>query len=161
VETGIAAPDTSNIRLRSKQACFPTVKTTSEFNLSASSIPAAAWTYLCSLEWIAAEENLTLIGPGPARVTPSSPSIPPRSTRGLNKVRCFTAAELVEKLYRGHADNSAGRPIEAVLRNHLIVCDEVGFAPLDSTGSQQLFRLVAAAYERRNVAIARHWPFEE
>ncbi len=34
-------------------------------------------------------------------------------------------------------------------------------APLDPTGSQLLFRFVAAAYERRSLAIASHWPFEE
>ncbi len=42
-----------------------------------------------------------------------------------------------------------------------MIVDEVGFAPLDSTGSQLLFRFVAAAYERRSLAIASHWPFEE
>ena len=34
-------------------------------------------------------------------------------------------------------------------------------APLDDTGSQLLFRFVAAAYERRSLGIASHWPFEE
>jgi DNA replication protein DnaC len=43
----------------------------------------------------------------------------------------------------------------------LIVIDEIGFAPLDDTGAQLLFRLVAAAYERRSLAISSHWPFEE
>jgi DNA replication protein DnaC len=43
----------------------------------------------------------------------------------------------------------------------VIICHEVGFAPLDPTGSQPLFRFVAAAYERRSLAIASHWPFEE
>jgi DNA replication protein DnaC len=81
-------------------------------------------------------------------------------TTGL-RVRYFTAAELVENLYRGLADNSVGKLIETVLRNDLIICDEVGFAPLNSTGSQLLFRFVAAAYERRSLAIASHWPFEE
>jgi len=37
----------------------------------------------------------------------------------------------------------------------------LGFAPLDPVGSQLLFRLVAAAYERRSLAIASHWPFEQ
>jgi DNA replication protein DnaC len=35
-----------------------------------------------------------------------------------------------------------------------------GFAPLDDTGAQLLFRVVAAAYERRALGIASHWPFE-
>ncbi len=54
----------------------------------------------------------------------------------------------------------SARIIDTLLRNDLIIIDEVGFAPLDDTGAQLLFRLVAAAYERRSLAIASHWPFE-
>ena len=39
--------------------------------------------------------------------------------------------------------------------------DEVGFAPLDDTGTQLLFRLVAAAYERRSLAIGSHRSFDQ
>ena len=77
-----------------------------------------------------------------------------------HKVRYFTAADLVETLYRGLADNTVGKIIETLLRIDLIIIDEVGFAPLDDTGTQLLFRLVAAAYERRSLAIGSHWPFE-
>ena len=38
-------------------------------------------------------------------------------------MRYFTAADLVENLYRGLADNSVGKLIETVLRNDLIICD--------------------------------------
>jgi len=72
-----------------------------------------------------------------------------------------TAADLVETLYRGLADNSVGRVIDTLLRNEVLILDEVGFAPLDDTGTQLLFRLVAAAYERRSLAIASHWPFDQ
>ena len=65
------------------------------------------------------------------------------------KVRYFGAAELVEALYRGLADNSVGKVIDSVLRADAVVIDEMGFAPLDDTGAQLLFRFVAAAYERR------------
>jgi DNA replication protein DnaC len=34
-------------------------------------------------------------------------------------------------------------------------------APLDATGGQLLFRFVAAAYERRSLGLASHWPFNE
>ena len=78
-----------------------------------------------------------------------------------HRVRYLTAAELVETLYRGLADNSVGRVIDGLLRNDLILIDEVGFAPLDDTGAQLLFRVVAAAYERRSLGIASHWPFEQ
>ena len=78
-----------------------------------------------------------------------------------HRVRYFTAPDLVETLYRGLADNSVGKTIDTLLRNDLIIVDEVGFAPLDDTGTQLLFRLVAAAYERRALAIASHWSFED
>jgi IstB-like ATP binding protein len=80
--------------------------------------------------------------------------------RGL-RVRDFVAADLVEALYRGLADNTVGKLIHTVLRNDLVLIDELGFAPLDETGSQLLFRFVAAAYEHRSLGLASHWPFEQ
>jgi DNA replication protein DnaC len=77
------------------------------------------------------------------------------------RVRYFSAADLVETLYRGLADNSVGRVIESILRADLVIVDELGFAPLDAMGTQLLFRFVAAAYERRSLGIASHWPFEQ
>ncbi len=78
-----------------------------------------------------------------------------------HKVRYFTAADLADTLYRGLADNSAGKMIENLLRNDLILVDEVGFAPLDDTAAQLLFRLVSAACERRALGVASHWPFDQ
>lgn len=77
------------------------------------------------------------------------------------RVRYFAAVDLVEDLYRGLADNSVGKILDGLLRADLVICDELGFAPLDVRGSQLLFRFVAAMYERRSLAIARHWPLEE
>ena len=48
-----------------------------------------------------------------------------------HRVRYLPAAELVETLYRGLADNSVGRVADTLLRNELIIVDELGFAPLD------------------------------
>ena len=50
--------------------------------------------------------------------------------------------------------------LPAIRDGNLILIDEVGFAPLDDTGAQLLFRFIAAAYERRALGIASHWPFE-
>jgi DNA replication protein DnaC len=137
------------------------VKTIAEFDLAASSIPAPTWAYLTSLEWITARENLTMVGPAGTGKSHTLIALGHAAVETGLKVRYFTAAELVETLYRGLADNSVGKVIETLLRNDLLICDEVGFAPLDDTGTQLLFRFVAAAYERRSLAIASHWPFEQ
>ena len=160
VEAEITAREASNTRTRLKAAAFPVTKTLEEFDLGASSIPAATFAYLGSLEWITARENLCLVGPAGTGKSHLLVALGAAAVQTGHKVRYLTAAELTETLYRGLADNSVGKIIDTLLRNDLIIIDEVGFAPLDDTGTQLLFRLVAAAYERRSLGIASHWPFE-
>jgi IstB-like ATP binding protein len=59
-------------------------------------------------------------------------------------VRYVVAADLIETLYRGLADNSVGKVIGGLLRHELILIDELGFAPLDDTGSQLLYCVAPA-----------------
>lgn len=160
VDLEIAARDESNCRNRMTVARFPVVKTLTEFDLTQSSIPAASHDYLVTLDWIGRADNLCLVGPAGTGKTHYLIALGHAAVEAGHKVRYFTAVELVEHLYRAVADNTVGRALETVCRNDLIIIDEIGFAPLDHTGCQLLFRLVAAAYERKSVAIASHTPFE-
>ena len=160
VEAEISARDASNARTRLRNAAFPVTKTLDDFDLSVSSVPQATFAYLASLEWITAAENLCLVGPAGTGKSHLLVALGTAAVQAGHKVRYLTAADLAETLYRGLADNSVGRIIDTLLRNDLILIDEVGFAPLDDTGAQLLFRVVAAAYERRALGIASHWPFE-
>jgi len=160
VDAEITARDESNARTRMRNAAFPVAKTLGEFDVAASSIPQPTFDYLASLEWIRAAENTCLIGPAGTGKSNVLVALGVAAVHAGHKVRYFTAAELVETLYRALADNSVGKTIETLLRNDLIICDELGFAPLDDTGAQLLFRFVAAAYERRSLGIGSHWPFE-
>ena len=160
VDAEITARDESNARTRMRNAAFPVAKTLGEFDVAASSIPQPTFDYLASLEWIRAAENTCLIGPAGTGKSHVLVALGVAAVHAGHKARYFTAAELVETLYRALADNSVGKVIEALLRNDLIICDELGFAPLDDTGAQLLFRFVAAAYERRSLGIGSHWPFE-
>src|ERR671917_2972910 len=128
--------------------------------IAAWSIPKVTFAYLSSLEWIRAAETACFIGPAGTGKSHMLVALGVAAVEAGHRVRYFTAAELVETLYRGLADNSVGRVIEGLLRHELIIIDELGFAPLDDTGAQLLFRFVAAAYERRSLGLASHWPFE-
>ena len=160
VEAEITAREESNARTRMRVAAFPVKKRLEEFNVAGSSIPKATFDYLSSLEWIRAAENVCFIGPAGTGKSHMLVALGVAAVEAGHRVRYFTAAELVETLYRALADNSVGRVIEGLLRNELIIIDELGFAPLDDTGAQLLFRFVAAAYERRSLGIGSHWPFE-
>jgi len=161
IEAELTARDASNARMRMKAAAFPVLKTLEEFDVAASSIPRATFDYLASLEWVRAAENYCAVGPAGTGKSHSLIALGVAAVQAGYKVRYFTAADLVETLYRGLADNSVGRVIEGLLRADLVVVDEMGFAPLDDTGAQLLFRFVAAAYERRALGIGSHWPFDQ
>jgi DNA replication protein DnaC len=161
IEAEITARDASNAANRLKAASFPVHKTLDTFNLDVSSIPATTFEYLTSLEWVRARANLALVGPAGTGKSHTLIGLGVAAVAAGHKVKYFSAADLVETLYRSLADNTVGKTIETILRNDLVILDEVGFAPLDDTGTQLLFRLVAAAYERRSLAIGTHWGFED
>ena len=161
IEAEIAARDASNAAARLKAAAFPVAKTLDTFDVAVSSIPAATFSYLSSLEWVRAHANLAMIGPPGTGKSHTLIGLGIAAVHAGLKVRYFTATDLIDTLYRGLADNTVGKIIDTLLRADLVVLDEIGFAPLDDTGTQLLFRLVAAAYERQSLAVASHWPFEQ
>ena len=161
VEAEIASCDASNARARLQSAAFPVTKTLDEFDVDASSVLRATFDYLVSLEWIAAKENLCLVGPAGTGKSHLLVALGHHAIDAGKRVRYFTATDLVETLYRGLADNSVGRVIEQILKADLIMIDEIGFAPMDDNGAQLFFRVFAVAYERRSLGIGSHWPFED
>jgi DNA replication protein DnaC len=161
VEAEIAARDEANTAVRLRAAGFPVQKTLEEFALTQSSVPRATYDYLASLEWIRSAENVCLVGPAGTGKSHLLIGLGHAAVDAGYRVRYLPAAELVETLYRGMADNSVGKQIASLLRADLVIVDEVGFAPLDDTGTQLLFRFVAAAYERRSLGVASHWPFDQ
>jgi DNA replication protein DnaC len=161
VELEIAARDESNTRNRLTAARFPVAKTLAEFDLAESSISQASNDYLVTLDWVRRADNLCLVGPAGTGKSHYLIALGHAAVEAGHRVRYYTAIELIEQLWRAVADNTVGRAIEQICRHELIIIDEIGFAPLDHTGCQLLFRLVAAAYERRSLAIASHSPFEQ
>jgi DNA replication protein DnaC len=129
LQAEIAARDAANRRMRLKQAGFPVLKTLDAFNVAESSIPRPTFDYLASLEWVHARENVLLVGPSGTGKSHALVGCGVRAVeRGL-KVRYLVAADLIETLYRGLADNTVGKLIGGLLRNELILVDELGCAP--------------------------------
>jgi DNA replication protein DnaC len=129
IDAEITARDASGAATRMKTAAFPVIKTLDELDRSACSVPSPTLDCLASLEWITARENLCLVGPAGTGKSHVLVAVGAAAVHAGHKVRYFTAADLTETLYRALADNSAGRVIENLLRNDLILVDEVGCAP--------------------------------
>lgn len=48
-----------------------------------------------------------------------------------------------------------------ILRNDLIILDELGYIQFDATGSDHLFQLVAKAYEHRSLIVTSNLDFQD
>ena len=135
-------------------------KSLSGFDLPASSIPPPTLEHLPSLEWLRAKEWPCLVGP-PAQAKATSSS-PPGTRPAMLVTRSATPPRPSSSgRSTGLADTSVDKVYESALPADAVIVSQVGFAPLDDTGPQLLFRFVAAANQRGAVASAGHWRFEE
>ena len=80
-----------------------------DYDLTASSVQQATVDYLASLERIRAAENVCLIGPAGTGKSHLLLALGSAAVDAGYRVRYLTAAELVDTLYRGLADNSVGK----------------------------------------------------
>ena len=108
------------------------------------------------LEWIRAAENYCAVGPAGTGKSHSLVAFGVAAVTAGRKVRYFTAAELVETLYRGLADNSVGRVIENLLRNDLVIIDEVGFDAKQGGAAR-----AEEGHARNRSAVERRFVYQE
>ncbi len=156
-----AAREISARNARVRAAGFPGHKTLEDFDRSASSLPRATYEFLASLEWLERCENVCLCGPSGVGKSHLAQALGRAAIQSGRRVRFFSADALCEALYRGLADNTVGKLIDSLLRNDMVVIDDLGFSALDRVASQHLFRFVSAAYENRTIAITTNVPFEQ
>ena len=77
------------------------------------------------------------------------------------QVRFYTLTDLIAELYAALADNSLDRKINNILKNDLIILDELGYVSMDETASDHIFQLVTKAYENRSLIITSNLDFGE
>ncbi|MCA1680527.1 MAG: IS21-like element helper ATPase IstB, partial [Actinobacteria bacterium] len=154
VREEITAREESNLANRLKAAAFPAHKTLEGFDPEASELARATFEFLRSLEWLERRENLLIAGPAGVGKSHLGQALGRAACEAGHRVRYFAADELTEALYRGLADNTVGKLIARLLRNELVIVDDLGFTALDRVAAEHLFRFVAAAYEQRSLIVS-------
>ena len=69
--------------------------------------------------------------------------------------------DLASRMYSSLADDSLSVYMRSLLRNQLIILDEVGYLTLDKTASDHLFQLVSKAYENVSLIVTSNLDFSE
>jgi hypothetical protein len=87
------------------------------------------------------------VGSQDGDVPPGLPAQQPSAASRL-RVRFTTAAALVHELMEARDEKRLLRFQEHLLRQELLIVDELGFVPLSKTGAEMLFEVFSQRYER-------------
>ncbi len=76
-------------------------------------------------------------------------------------VRFTTAPAIVHELMEARDERQLLRLQKQLVKQKLLIIDELGFVPLSKTGAELLFELISQRYEHGSILITSNLPFDE
>jgi len=147
---------------RLKAARFPAWRTLEQFDFSfQTSVNRQTIRDLATLDFIRARENLILLGPPGVGKSHLAIALGIEAVKAGYNTLFTTMDDLANRMYACLADGSLPQYMRSLLRNELIILDEVGYLTLDKTASDHLFQLVSKAYENVALIVTSNLDFSE
>lgn len=147
---------------RLKAARFPAWRTLDGFDFSfQNSVSQQTIRDLANLEFVQASENLLLLGPPGTGKSHLAIALGLEAVNAGYQVFFTTMDDLANQMYSCLADGSLTRCMRGLLKNNLLIIDEVGYLTLGKTASDHLFQLVTRAYENISLIVTSNLDFSE
>jgi DNA replication protein DnaC len=148
--------------LHLKQAGFDNIKTFENYQFDKIIIPnTLTIDALRTLEFMQRQENLILYGRNGAGKSHMATALGVEACMQGRKVKFFKTATLVNELTDAKLNGSLTRYLRNISKLDLLICDEWGYLPFDSEGSQLLFQVIADCYEKRSLIITTNIEFSK
>lgn len=152
---------------RLKSAKFPNYKTLEDFRFEAQpSINRLLVSELVRGEYLEKHESIILIGhPGTGK-THLATALGIAACGQGKKVRFHRVTELITQLMEAREERQLMRMKTQLAHLDLLILDELGYVPANKSaasklGSELLFDVISAAYERTSVIVTTNLPFEQ
>jgi DNA replication protein DnaC len=150
------------IERRIKAARFPATKSLDSFDFAAiPSLNKMKVLELARCEWIERCENVIALGPSGTGKTHIALGLGLAACQKGLTVRFTTAAAIVHELMEARDERQLLRLQKQLVKQRLLIIDELGFVPLSKTGAELLFELISQRYERGSILITSNLPFDE
>ena len=146
---------------RIKAARFPVLYTLDTFDFEA--LPSLNKTRILELaqgHWLQQRENVILVGDIGTGKTHLAIALAMAVCRQGKRVRFFTAAGLVNELLEAQDEARLGKLLASLMRQDLVVLDELGFIPFHARGAQLLFQFCSERYLTGSLLLTTNLTFD-
>jgi DNA replication protein DnaC len=154
--------DVNRRKRRIREARFPVLRTLDEFDFAA--LPSLSRTKVLDLakgEYLERHENVALIGSIGTGKTHIATALGLMACEQGHRVRFYTAAGLINELLEAQEMNRLSKLETWLMKQDLIILDEVGFVPFSQRGAQMLFAFVSQKYLRGSLIVTSNLAFAE
>jgi len=114
---------------------------------------------LMDLEFIDQKKDIIFIGPPGTGKTFLVNCIGYASTQAGIKTLFTTAMDMINHLIAAEADHSLLKMLKIYQEPDLLICDEIGYLPLGTQGSNLFFQVISARHERKSTILTTNLPF--
>jgi DNA replication protein DnaC len=147
-------------RRRLQAAHFPIVRTFDTFDFAAvPTLNKAKILELARGEYLTQRENILFVGEIGTGKTHLATALALAACRQGKRVRFYTAAGLVNELTEARDERRLMRLQAQLLKQDVVVLDEVGFVPFSVQGSQLLFQFCSERYQRGSMIFTTNLEF--
>jgi DNA replication protein DnaC len=162
IQEAMNAQNARIVNGRIKAAHLPYLKTLEHFDFSLQpSVSRQKIADLATLRFVENRENVILLGPPGVGKTHLAMALALKACEAGYRVFFTTLADLVAQLHAALADHSLAARLKALSRVALLIIDEVGYVPLDKTGADHLFQVIARRYETGSIILTSNKAFTE
>jgi len=135
-------------------AKFPFTKTLAEFDFKFQpSIDKKKIKELATLRFLRGGENVIFLGPPGVGKTHLAVALGLLTAEARHRAYFTTAADLVTRLTKAHADGRLEERIRVYLNCSLLIIDEIGYLPLDQHASSLFFQVICRRYEKSSIIL--------
>lgn len=160
IESEIQAREQTQFQKRLKTAKFRNLRSLEDFDFGfQTSVSRQTMMELASLDFIAAKENVCFCGPSGVGKSHLATALGYEAVKAGYRVMFYEFDDLISMLYASLADGTTVQKMRSILRNDLIILDEIGYVSIDGTAADLVFQLVSKAYERRSLIITTNLDF--
>jgi DNA replication protein DnaC len=145
-----------------RKACFPVVKTIETFNFGAQpSIDEGLVRTLLQGKYIERRENIVIVGNSGTGKTHLAAALGYAACFQRKRVLFTTASALVAELIDHHERRRLRLFYRRLDRLDLLIVDEMGYGRFSELGTQLLFEVLRAGYERMSLVITTTIPLQK